>query len=334
MQYVKFYLNLLSWVKLKLSVGKLSNLVNSLIEFSVFMSIVEAGGMEPLSKGATLEELQQATTIPLEILTQQLNALQKMDIIRKNNHKFSLTSPYATIYSDLGDIFLRDFLRVKQGEMNDFITASRMRHLEARWGLHNENLVNGYGTISATFVTIVEAISEEVHKALSLENALFLDVGAGVCGIGLSLCERHPTIKIVALEPAEQPFQIAQKKIKESPYGSRITLRSDSVENLSETELYDIAYMAQPFIPEDVFEKGLLNVYRALKPGGILITYSFVSISPFPLNNALSKLESSLEAGATRTVNELIDKLKKLHFKPIFRLPELIHVTGIIAIKE
>jgi predicted O-methyltransferase YrrM len=86
--------------------------------------------------------------------------------------------------------------------------------------------------------------------------------------IAIELCRSYPALRVVGLEPAAAPLAQARRNVEAANLADRIELRQQRVEDLGDTEAFDLAYVAQVFLPDAAFEAGLRNVWRALRPGG------------------------------------------------------------------
>jgi hypothetical protein len=85
--------------------------------------------------------------------------------------------------------------------------------------------------------------------------------------VAIELCRAFPALRVVGLEPAPAPLARARRNVAAAQLADRIELRQQGVQALQDTEAFDLAYVAQVFIPDGVFAAGLARVWRALRPG-------------------------------------------------------------------
>jgi tRNA1Val (adenine37-N6)-methyltransferase len=84
-----------------------------------------------------------------------------------------------------------------------------------------------------------------------------LDVGTGTGLIALMIAQRLPEVAIVAIEPSYESFTCASENVKNSPWGSLITLKNQSLrdyDNDNNDVFFDLIVSNPPF-----FENSLTN---------------------------------------------------------------------------
>lgn len=98
-----------------------------------------------------------------------------------------------------------------------------------------------------------------------------LDVGAGTAQIPIELCQRQPTVQVVAIDMAEHMLKVAQRNIEHAGLGERIrTQRCDAKQMPFATASFD-AVMSNSIvhhIPEPAAV--LSEMARVVKSGGLL----------------------------------------------------------------
>ncbi len=99
----------------------------------------------------------------------------------------------------------------------------------------------------------------------------FLDVGTGVAAISRRLCQRFDGLTCVGLDVLEHVLDLARDEVEADGLAGRIELRLESVAELEEEGVFDLAWVPQIFIPRPELITGLQRVFAALRPGGGLI---------------------------------------------------------------
>jgi predicted O-methyltransferase YrrM len=171
---------------------------------------------------------------------------------------------------------------------------------------------------------MVQAISRipELEARLRQPSASFLDVGVGVGVVAIELCRAFPALRVVGLEPAAAPLARARRNVAAAKLADRIELRQQGVEDLQDSEAFDLAYVAQVFIPDGVFEAGLANVWRALRPGGWL-SMPAISAAGDDLEAALSRLRNRLWGGGVRLPEQVAEHAQAVGFTGVQVAPAL-----------
>jgi len=103
------------------------------------------------------------------------------------------------------------------------------------------------------------------------EGGDFLDVGVGVGELAAAFCETLPSSHVVGIDVLPRALDLAQRTIEERGLHGRLELRNQAVQELDDTERFDLAFMPAPFIPEPSFGTGVKRVWGALRRGGWLV---------------------------------------------------------------
>jgi precorrin-6B methylase 2 len=179
---------------------------------------------------------------------------------------------------------------------------------------------SGKGAMPAMVQSIRQ--NPELAARLSQPSASFLDVGVGVGVIAIELCRAFPALRVIGLEPAAAPLAQARGNVAAANLADRIELRQQGVEHLNDREAFDLAYVAQVFIPDGVFEAGLARVWRALRPGGWL-SMPAISAAGDDLEAALSRLRNRLWGGGVRLPEHVAEAARAVGFTGVQVSPPL-----------
>ena len=118
---------------------------------------------------------------------------------------------------------------------------------------------------------------EGLEDALARKGARILDVGSGVAALSISCCRMWPAASVVGLDPWEPAMKLAAANIADAGLEDRITLRADRIEDITDTDAFDLAWMPAPFLPRSVLEVGTPIVARSLRRGGWLVLGRYAS---------------------------------------------------------
>lgn len=98
----------------------------------------------------------------------------------------------------------------------------------------------------------------------------FLDVGAGVGRLSVSMAERYPAMQAVAVEPHQRAGLIAERNVREAGLAERIQVVHAPVQHLDLREKIDLVWLPYAFLDGAGMPDALTACYHALRPGGWL----------------------------------------------------------------
>ena len=88
----------------------------------------------------------------------------------------------------------------------------------------------------------------------------------GVGAIAARLCQLYPGLTCVGIDVLPEVLRLAAAELTGLGLAARVELRLQSVSEMSDEAVFDLAWLAQPFIPRTAFEAGIPHVHRALQP--------------------------------------------------------------------
>lgn len=109
-----------------------------------------------------------------------------------------------------------------------------------------------------------------------------LDVATGTADVALVLSDINAD-KITGIDISDEMLAVGRKKIAERNLQHQIILENADSENLPfESNKFDAATVAFGVRNFEHLDKGLQEIYRVLKPGGILVILEFSKPKHFP----------------------------------------------------
>ncbi len=293
--------------------------------------IAEANVLAKLQTGASIDELTDSASIPVSILTQALELLTAAGILSHEESRYTLAPGMSALTQKMGLTTLTLQLQSTFGLNREFVTEAHNKKLSVGWHHTDTNLIEAFGTLSRFIANDYIPQDKDLQKLLEQPGAKFLDIGAGCAQISIRLCELYPQVKIVALEPADKPFELAQKHVQASPYADRIELRKIFIQQLTDKNTYDVIWIPQVFLSNDVLHEALPIIWQALKPHGKI----FAGALPLEKNDVSYKLRKLLNAlfGAARTTEQVASLFEQAHFKDVKIFPEMAGYSLLTAVK-
>lgn len=191
-------------------------------------------------------------------------------------------------------------------QIRELVVRARDRHLDGVWDHTDPLLLEAQGETGRVFRFAAQMLLpglEGLEERLSSSGARFLDVGTGVGVIAIELCGLYPSLSAVGIEPLAEAREIAERKIAEMGLIDRITVRDQLVQDVDETNAYDLAFVPSVFLG-DALEPGLDRVHTALKPGGWVIALAGAGTDD-PVVAAVRRLRLAFWGAAPFDADEL-----------------------------
>ncbi len=123
---------------------------------------------------------------------------------------------------------------------------------EPGWSYTDAELLESQGQTSAAFAalfreTVVPAL-DGLGGRLERPDATFLDVGVGVAGLTVAMCQLWPTLRAVGIDSWDPALVLARRNVSAAGLADRIELRHQLVEDLDEIDAYDLVFLPGPFL--------------------------------------------------------------------------------------
>lgn len=176
------------------------------------------------------------------------------------------------------------------------------------WGFDDPILLQAQGSASAVVARLFGA------AGLVPPEARVLDVGTGVGGLAVALCETFPGTTVVGVDPWEPALAIARENVAAAGVGDRVTLVASTVEELEDEEGFDLAWVPSFFIPEAVLDAAVARVLVLLRPGGTVVVGSPYGAEGDSLASAVDDLFTVRAGGSVVPPEEMTARLERAGF--------------------
>jgi precorrin-6B methylase 2 len=294
----------------------IDELSSSAWAFATLTAALEAGLLEQLVDPQELGATSARSGLDPSLTEGILDVVVALGFVRRDGQLFA-AAPGLTplLASDAKEVLVAQ-LRSTDLQSRQLIDGARQGGLGPGWQHTDPMLLEAQGRSGkGAMPAMVQAIRQNPELAARLDqpSARFLDVGAGVGVIAIELCRAFPALRVVGLEPAAAPLAQARRNVAAANLADRVELRQQGVQDLDDSEAFDLAYVAQVFIPDGVFEAGLARVWRALRPGGWL-SMPAISAAGEDLEAALSRLRNLLWGGGVRLPEQVAERARAVGF--------------------
>jgi precorrin-6B methylase 2 len=149
------------------------------------------------------------------------------------------------------------------------------------WTFDDPEFLQSQGRMSMPIADIVAKLAPslgDLASRLAAGNAAFLDVGVGVAWLSIAMAEKFPGLRVVGLDVFPPALALARQNVASASLAGRIELRQQSVVELRDTDVFDVAFIAGPFLQAPIVSEAIARTTAALKPGGVLLFGMFATV--------------------------------------------------------
>ncbi len=133
------------------------------------------------------------------------------------------------------------------------------------WSYADPVLLQAQGSSSAIVARLI------ADSGLGAADARILDVGTGVGGLAVALATTFPESTIVGVDPWEPALALARERVASAGLDGRITLLSQTVQELDDPDGFDLVWLPSFFIPEAVLDPALARIETLMRPDATLV---------------------------------------------------------------
>jgi SAM-dependent methyltransferase len=193
------------------------------------------------------------------------------------------------------------------------------------WATFDDETLRAQGSASALAGQMLATIA--VGNLPGLEERFrhggrFLDVGTGVGALGAAFAETLPNATVVGIDLLARAVDLARRLVAQRGLDKRFEIRHQGIEDLDDTDDYDLAWLPAPFIPQAVFDRALANIHRSLKPGGWIVIGAG-RLDGDDTGVAVTRWQTALAGGTPLTTGETQILLTAAGFTDVSPIPTL-----------
>jgi demethylmenaquinone methyltransferase/2-methoxy-6-polyprenyl-1,4-benzoquinol methylase len=123
-----------------------------------------------------------------------------------------------------------------------------------------------------------------VKKIASVQPKIILDVATGTADLAIAAYKQNKPEKVIGVDISEGMLAVGRKKISKSNLDDAIVLQSGDSENLPFPDhTFDAITVGFGVRNFENLELGLSEIFRVLKPGGMLAILEFSKPTVFPI---------------------------------------------------
>jgi len=183
------------------------------------------------------------------------------------------------------------------------------------WSQDNPTLLQAQGSASGGVARLVSA------AGLGHDGARILDVGTGVAGLAIALCNTYPAATVVGIDPFGPALAIARRNVSEAGLESRITLHETTIEDFDDSDGFDLVWLPSFFIPEGVLDDAIARIFALTRPGGAVVVGVLYSGEGDPLAGAVDDLFTVRAGGSVLYPEAAVARLNQAGFSDSREIP-------------
>lgn len=304
---------------------RILELWESVWAFSALAGALEGGILDELATPHTPSQISERTGASPALVDALLDVLVALDLVEVSGEAF-VCAPGMVAYTSgwRKEVVCAD-LRATQLMGAELVARLRAGGAAAHgWRYSDPALLQAWGVRSTEPVHIwaerLFPALEGLVEALAAPTASFLDVGTGVGHLAIAMCRQFPALRVVGIDPFETPLELARRNVTEAGLEGRIELRPEPVQDLSDENCYDLAWVPIMFLPADVAACGLHRVRAALRPGGWVVLGSLAAEGE-GLQPAVRRLVSALFGSGRLLPQHAVEMFRAADYEGIQVLP-------------
>ena len=276
----------------------------------------------------TSEDMSQKLNGDKRGVTMLLNALTAMNLLIKENNKYSNTSTSSSFLSKdspkyIGHMIMHHHHLVASWSKLDQAVKTgapvRKRASQKNEEMRESFLMGMFNIAMGLAPRLVKKINLSGHHHL-------LDLGGGPGTYAIHFCLNNPKLKATVYDlPSTRPF--AEKTIKEFDLTDRVDFMDGNYLEDGIRGAYDVVWLSHILHgegPEDC-QRIIKKAVSALEPGGVIIVHDFLlnNTMDWPLFPALFSLNMLLGTpnGQSYSEKQIMDMLFRAGVKEIRRIP-------------
>ena len=165
-----------------------------------------------------------------------------------------LTEPERTVVA----AFARSYLR-QAADLVEYPFRS------SSWSHSDPTILQAQGKASGVVARLIR------EAGLTTPSMRVLDIGAGVAGLAIALCETFSDSQVVGIDPWEPSLALAKDNIRDAGLQTRITLRQVGIQDFEDDAGFDLIWLPSFFIPPQLISAAVHRCLTLLRPRGRLI---------------------------------------------------------------
>jgi SAM-dependent methyltransferase len=294
--------------------ARIEDLVQASWALTALSVATERRLLEPLASGVSAARAAQLAGVREDVVAAALDVLCSVGLLTRTGESYVSSPGFADLVQGGGAGMLGADLRSTLSTQQHVVATGREPgRAIGGWPAHDPVAVEAQGIASyeltrgmaSNFLPTLPDLPDRLRSA----DSRMLDVGAGAAGGCIAICEQFSSCRVVGIEPSPSAMAIARRNVERAGLSHRIELRQCGGESLDEVEAYDLVYVAQMFIPDEVIDDVLRAAVRSMRDGAYLITAAVCGPGE-GLPASIGRFRACAWGGGVRFADDVIERLK------------------------
>lgn len=233
----------------------------------------EQGWLTRLRDKTTVDALAAERGVPAGQVANVLDVLTAAGVTERADDAFRLTVSFdalvgGTTGADLGETLdalglLRAEVPLAVSATDGTLTGEQALVVARDWGIGpTEDALHLYAVLYAALPD---------YRARLEQGGRVLDVGCGIGAAVLSTATMFDSVHAVAIEVVPEVAEVTRQRARAAGVADRVEIRTADARTLTEEAAFDVSFWAQPFFDPAARADTLAVIFRALRPGGLLL---------------------------------------------------------------
>lgn len=232
----------------------------------------QAGWLALLHKETTAQDLANTCDIPVEQAANVLAVFAAAGVVDGKAGVFRLSPEFDALVAgntgaDLGETLdaidlTRDRVALATTK-DDALTGQQALILARDWGI-------GPSAEARELYQVLYTSTPEFRARVEKGGPL-LDVGCGIGGHLLTAATRYPDLRVVGIEIVPEVADETRRRAERAGVADRVEIRTVDARSLTDESAFEVSFWAQPFFPPSTRADTIAAIFRALRPGGLLL---------------------------------------------------------------
>lgn len=240
----------------------------------VIRAVHAAGLLDRMHDTTSVDDLVADTGIPAERVSDALDVLVSAGVANTDEAGFRLSEAFDALVAGVSGVDLAtalDAYDLASAYAAESASASRRSDLEGAraltlardWG------VRAGGAARDLYALVYDALPD--FRDRLDDGGPLLDVGSGVGGALLTTLALFPELRAVGVEMVPEVAAETRVRAEEAGVADRVEIRAVDARAITDESAFTVCYWAQGFFPAATRGDVLKVIFRALRPGGLLL---------------------------------------------------------------